>query len=290
MKKNSSKKKELSVNNRENILDSYLSDVGKIPLMTRDEEQIIAIKAAKGEKSAREKLINANLRFVVRIAKKYQGQGLPLMDLINEGNIGLIKAAEHFDASRGFHFISYAVYWIRQCIMMAIAEKARIIKTPLNWNSKMVQIEKARQFTQYKETHDNEVKEIAGQLGMETEKVAEIVKYGQEILSLDQPYSDTGDKTAWVEYLECENIQSPEEYVINDSLGEEIKKVLNTLEEKEAAVVKARFGLGDGYEKSLEEIGDDHNMSKERVRQIEIKALGALKHSARKGMLEPFVA
>jgi RNA polymerase primary sigma factor len=261
----------------EDVLDCYLRDIKKIPLLTREEEIKIAKEAANGNKAARDKLIKANLRFVVKIAKRYQGQGLPLSDLINEGNIGLIKAASHFDADRGFHFISYAVWWIRQSILMAIAEKSRLIRMPILWNNKLFQIEKARQMVQEYQTSGDELPEIAEQLGLDLEKAQEIVMLGQEIVSLEQPGNDNENSSSMRDFLVNENDVTPEENIVNLTLQEEINSVLQSLGKKEAEIIRARFGLDNQSPKSLEEIGDRYHMSKEGIRQIENKALQRLR-------------
>jgi len=274
----------------DNILDSYLNDIARTPLLTREEEVKVAKEAAAGSMEARNKLINANLRFVVRIAKKYQGHGLPLEDLINEGNIGLIKATENYDASRGFHFISYAVWWIRQSIITAISEKARIIRMPMHWNTKLLQIQKIRQMIHESQDHVDELKEIASQLGIDSERIKELVFLGQEVISLDQPTKDNGYASTIVDFLECENQSSPEEIALKGIMQNDINNALKILNKKEAAVIKARFGLTDGIPRSLEEIGDFYNISKEGVRQIENKALNLLRQSNRSRALEHYVA
>jgi RNA polymerase primary sigma factor len=266
-----------------------LNDIKKIPLLTREEELDAAREAAKGNKAARDRLINANLRFVIRIAKRYQGQGLPLPDLINEGNIGLIKAAGHFDADKGFHFISYAVWWVRQSILMAIAEKSRMIRMPIMWNSKLYQIERSKELAQDFPVPGDDLAEIAEQLGLDIDKAQEIVKIGQEVVSLEQPGHDI-NLSPIKDYLINENELSPEENAINLTLHDELEKVLHFLGEKEAAIIRARYGLGEQGPKSLEEVGERFHMSKEGVRQIENRALQHLRDPEIRRRLEAYVA
>ncbi|MCL2834879.1 MAG: RNA polymerase sigma factor RpoD/SigA [Treponema sp.] len=279
-----------SQNHSDSILECYLKDINRIPLMTRDEEIRTAKEAAKGNKIARDKLINANLRFVIRIAKKYQGHGLPLTDLINEGNIGLIKAVEHFDADRGFHFISYAVWWVRQTILTAIAEKSRMIRMPLYWNSKFIQMDKSKDLQKETQPGSSDLMEMARDLGIEADKLKDVMIFKQEILSLDHPAKD-GEKTTPIgDFLESGKHTSPEVHVMKNALQDDIEKVLDTLNYKEAAIIKARFGLEDGIARSLEEIGEHFKLSKEGVRQIEKRALKQLRQRHCSSVLEPYVA
>ena len=277
----------------EDIVDNYLKEISCVPLLSREEEEKIALESAHGNKAAREKLIKANLRFVVNIAKKYQGKGLPFIDLISEGNIGLIKAVERFEVERGYHFISYAVWWIRQSILMAIAEKARPIRMPLHWNAKLMEIEKVRQLyldSQYTGNTGSEIEKIANQVGLDPVNVNELVMLGQDALSLEQPMNDNDAASSFGDFLENENQESPEDHVVNESLHEEIEKVLNTLDEREAEIIRARYGLGNHRPMTLEEIGDRFNISKEGVRQIENKAITQLKSPERRSRLEVYVA
>ncbi|MDR0312827.1 MAG: RNA polymerase sigma factor RpoD/SigA [Treponema sp.] len=272
----------------DDVLDYYMSDIRKIPLLSREDEVKLATEAANGNKAARDKLIEANLRFVIRIAKRYQGQGLPLSDLINEGNIGLIRAASHFDVNRGFHFISYAVWWVRQSILTAIAEKSRMIRLPVQWNSKLFQIEKSK--GQNYQSSENDLAEIAEQLGLDVEKAKEIAMLGQDIVSLEQPGNDGESYSSIRDFLVSENEASPEERVMNLTLQEEINHVLECLGKKEAEIIRARFGLDNQCPKSLEEIGDRFHMSKEGIRQIENKALRHLREPELRKRLESYVA
>ena len=279
-----------SQNKSDGVLDSYMHDIKKIPLLSREEEQKIAREAGKGNKAAQDKLINANLRFVIRIAKKYQGQGLPLEDLISEGNVGLLKALKHYDPDRGFHFISYAVWWIRQSILMAIAEKSRFIRIPMHWNSKLIQIEKSRMMVTENQISGNEITEMAEQLGMEPEILRELMLLRQDTISLEHPVNMNGTSSQLGDFLEGLYDESPEEHALNQSLQDEIEKVLDTLSSKEAEVIRARYGLVDGIPKSLEEIGVRYNMSKERIRQIENTAIDLLRQPSRSRRLESYIA
>jgi RNA polymerase primary sigma factor len=292
MTKKKSKKSEKSriINDSEDIVDSYLREISHIPLLSREEEEKFAREAAQGNMVSRDKLIKANLRFVVKIAKNYQGRGLPLLDLISEGNIGLIRALEHCDVDRGFHFISYAVWWIRQSILMAIAEKARIIRVPVHWNIKLNEIEKVREGLQDNQGMGNDIEKIAGHVGMDSEKVQELVMLGQDVLSLEQPVNVNNTSTSFGDFLENEKLESPEDHAIKMTLQEEIEKVLKTLGDKEANIIRARYGLGNKRPMSLEEIGERYNMSKEGIRQIENKAIKQLQSPDRRSRLESFVA
>ena len=288
-KKNKKSKNWDSLRDSEDIIDSYLREINNIPLLSREEEIDTAREASQGNKAARDRLVNANLRFVVKIAKNYQGRGLPLIDLISEGNIGLMKAIDRYDVERGLHFISYAVWWIRQSILMAISEKARPIRMPLHWNAKLTEIDKARQDFEENQLTGNNIVKIAGHTGISQQKVQELVILGQDVLSLEQPIHNDSN-SSYGEYLECQNQVSPEDHALAVTLHEEIEKVLNTLNDKEAKVIRARYGLGDKKPMTLEEIGDLYNMSKEGIRQIETKAIKQLQSPERRSRLEAYVA
>ena len=274
----------------EDIIDSYLKEISKIPLLTREEEIKLAKEAANGNKAAQDKLVKGNLRFVVKIAKRYQGRGLPLLDLISEGNIGLIKAAENFDVERGFHFISYAVWWVRQSILIAIAEKSRPIRMPLHWNNKLIEIDRARQLSQDEQSQGNEIEKIASLTGIDTERVNELVSLGQDALSLEQPVNGKNNSSSFGDFLESMNHISPEDHALNISLNEEIEKALKTLGNREAEIIRFRYGLGNRQPMSLEELGYRYHISKEGVRQIENKAIKRLQASNYISRLEPYVA
>ncbi len=281
---------EKSVSADENVLSLYLKEINKIPLLTREEEDRYARLAAQGDKDAREKLLKANLRFVVNVAKKYQNQGLPLSDLISEGNIGLINAIERYDVDKGYHFISYAVWWIRQAILKAICEKSRMIRLPLNRANELVQIEKARKLVQTGKTEDSEIREIARMLNMEEDHVAELVNISRDLVSLEAPVYSEKDSSSLGDFVEDAGYKHPEEVVIHDSLKEDINKILATLSEKEAEIIQYRFGLNGRNPLSLKEIGERYHLTKERIRQIEKKALKRMQHPSRSEILEPYLA
>jgi RNA polymerase primary sigma factor len=281
-------RKETSGN--ENVLSTYLKEINRIPLLSREEEDTTAREAAKGNKAAQHKLINANLRFVVNVAKKYQGQGLPLSDLIGEGNIGLMNAIERYDVDKGYHFISYAVWWIRQSILKAICEKSRMIRLPLNRANELVQIEKARKCIQNSGGGEAEIKEIARLLAMEPSHVSDLINISRDLVSLENPVYDEKDSSLLGDFIEDEHYTSPEDSATEAALQDDIETVLNTLTPKEADIIRYRFGLGKRTPMSLKEIGDHFNLTKERIRQIEKKALRRLQHPARRRVLESYVA
>lgn len=274
----------------ENILSMYLKEINRIPLLTRQEEDTYARAAAKGEKHAREMLVKSNLRFVVNVAKKYQNQGLPLSDLISEGNIGLMNAIEKYDVDKGYHFISYAVWWIRQAILKAICEKSRLIRLPLNRANELVQIEKARKYLEGAYTEDGEIREIARFLGMDPEHVADIVAVSRELVSLETPVFDERDSSVLGDFVENDRYETPESYVLDESLKSDINKVLEVLTAKEREVVEYRFGLNGHRAMSLKEIGDRFHLTKERIRQIEKNALRKLNVEETRDRLESYVA
>jgi RNA polymerase primary sigma factor len=274
----------------ENILSLYLKEINKIPLLTREEEDKVAYKAVRGDKTARDTIVNANLRFVVNVAKKYQGQGLPLLDLISEGNIGLLNAIERYDVKKGYHFISYAVWWIRQAILKAICEKSRAIRLPLNRANELVQIEKARKIVQNGHSAEAEIREIADMLGMDTSHVADIINISRNMVSMDSPVSFERDSSVFGDFIEDQCRQSPDEYMTGNALKEDIENVLSTLTRKEADIIRLRFGLGNRKPMSLKEVGDKFNLTKERIRQIEKKAIKRLQHPSRQKLLESYVA
>ena len=274
----------------ENVLALYLKQISKIPLLSREEEEKYAALAASGDKEAKDILVKSNLRFVVNVAKKFQNQGVPLTDLISEGNIGLMTAVEKFDVTKGFHFISYAVWWIRQAILKAICEKSRMIRLPLNRANEIVQIEKAKKALHGSYSEEEEIERISEMLNMEKSHVREMINITRDMVSLDLPVFDERDSSTLGDFVEDSTYQLPENYVINENLKCEIDKVLDTLSEKEADVIRYRFGLNGLSPKSLKEIGEIYSLTKERIRQIEKKAIKRLQHSSRKAHLEPFVA
>ena len=274
----------------ENVLSMYLKEINRIPLLSREEEDRYARAAATGDGHARDMLVKGNLRFVVNVAKKYQNQGLPLADLISEGNIGLINAIERYDVDKGYHFISYAVWWIRQAILKAICEKSRMIRLPLNRANELVQIEKARKMIEGVMTEDEEIREIARLLEMAPEHVADIVAVSRELVSLETPVFDERDSSVVGDFVENSTYVAPEDYVVDQNLKEDINAVLRTLSDKEREVVEFRFGLNGRRAMSLKEIGDRFHLTKERIRQIEKNALRRLQQPNRAELLESYVA
>ncbi len=274
----------------ENVLSMYLKEINKIPLLTREEENRYATLAEQGDELAKHKLVQANLRFVVNVAKKYQNQGLPLSDLISEGNIGLMNAIERFDVSKGYHFISYAVWWIRQAILKAICEKSRMIRLPLNRANELVQIEKVRKEIQGRHGEEAEIKKIAETLNMNQEHVADLINISRELISLETPVYNEKDSSILGDFVEDEGYQAPDSHVVEKALKDDINSILATLTRKESEIVQYRFGLNGRSPLSLKEIGDRYNLTKERIRQIEKKALKRLQHPSRVGRLEAYIA
>lgn len=283
------KKNSISYFEDENILSIYLKEINKIPLLTRGEEDKYARLAAHGNKHAKEKLIRANLRFVVNVAKKYQNQGLPLADLISEGNIGLMNAIERFDVNRGYHFISYAVWWIRQAILKAICEKSRMIRLPLNRANELVQIEKARKTLQTESGIEPEINDIAEILDMDKNHVSDLINISRDLISLESPVNQDKDSSIVGDFIENDNYISPDDAVIEKSLKDDINSILNTLSAKESEILQYRFGLNGRRPMSLKEIGDKYRLTKERIRQIEKKALKRLQHPVRSQYLRSYV-
>ena len=279
-----------STRDDENVLSIYLREINRIPLLTREEENHYARLAEKGDKFAKDKLVQANLRFVVNVAKKYQNQGLPLSDLISEGNIGLMNAIERFDVNKGYHFISYAVWWIRQAILKAICEKSRMIRLPLNRANELVQIEKVRKDVQGSQGEDAEIKRIAETLNMDKDHVADLISISRELVSLDTPVYAEKDSSILGDFVEDEGYPSPDSQLVEKSLKEDINEVLGTLTEKESEIVQFRFGLNGRSPLSLKEIGDRYNLTKERIRQIEKKALRRLQHPNRIHRLQAYIS
>ena len=279
-----------SSNDDENVLSIYLKEINKIPLLTREEEMKYARAAAAGDADSKDRLVNANLRFVVNVAKKYQNQGLPLSDLISEGNIGLMNAIERFDVDKGYHFISYAVWWIRQAILKAICEKSRMIRLPLNRANELVQIEKVRKEYHSDRGEDAEMKRIAKTLNMDKGHVADLINISRDLISLETPVYSEKDSSILGDFLEDHGHQLPESIVIEKSLKDDINQILATLSDKEAEIVQYRYGLNGRSPLSLKEIGDKYNLTKERIRQIEKKALKRLQHPKRSMYLEAYIA
>ncbi|HQQ72618.1 MAG TPA: RNA polymerase sigma factor RpoD/SigA [Rectinema sp.] len=274
----------------ENVLSMYLREINRIPLLSREEENEYATRAAAGDEKAKEILAKSNLRFVVNVAKKYQNQGLPLADLIAEGNIGLLSAIDHYDVTKGYHFISYAVWWIRQAILKAICEKSRMIRLPLNRANELVQIEKARALFEGDISEEGEIREVAKFLNMEPEHIKDIISISRELISLDAPVYDERNSTTVGELIENEKHESPEQNAIQSSLRDDINKILSTLTAKEREIVEYRFGLNGKRPMSLKEIGDRMHLTKERIRQIEKAALKKVAVPETMEMLQDYVA
>ncbi len=261
-------------------LDKYLQEIGKVELLTPEQEIDFSIRIKKGDQVALEKLVRANLRFVVSVAKQYQNQGLSLGDLINEGNLGLIKAAKRFDETRGFKFISYAVWWIRQSILQGLAEQSRIVRLPLNRVGALNKIGRAYNSLEQEYEREPTTEEIAKELEMDLDEVSETLKMATRHVSMDAPFSQ-GEENNLLDVLESDENPLPDNSLMNDSLRNEIERALSTLTEREAEVIKLYFGFDGEESLTLEEIGDQFNLTRERVRQIKEKAIRRLRHTSR---------
>jgi RNA polymerase primary sigma factor len=277
------------VTNRETAsLDKYLQEIGKVDLITADEEVELAQLIKAGDQRALEKLTKANLRFVVSVAKQYQNQGLTLPDLINEGNLGLIKAAKRFDETRGFKFISYAVWWIRQSILQALAEQSRIVRLPLNKIGSINKINKMYAFLEQENERPPSPEEIAKKLDMTVNDVKESMKNSGRHVSMDAPLIEGEDSNLY-DVLNSGESPNPDRKLLHESLRIEIDRALETLTPREADVVKLYFGLGEHQPMTLEEIGETFDLTRERVRQIKEKAIRRLKHTSRSKILMTYL-
>ena len=277
------------VTNRETAsLDKYLQEIGKVDLITADEEVELAQRIKAGDQRALEKLTKANLRFVVSEAKQYQNQGLTLPDLINEGNLGLIKAAKRFDETRGFKFISYAVWWIRQSILQALAEQSRIVRLPLNKIGSINKINKMYAFLEQENERPPSPEEIAKKLDMTVNDVKESMKNSGRHVSMDAPLIEGEDSNLY-DVLNSGESPNPDKTLLHESLRIEINRALETLTPREADVVKLYFGLGEHQPMTLEEIGETFDLTRERVRQIKEKAIRRLKHTSRSKILMTYL-
>ncbi len=278
------------ITNRETAsLDMYLHDIGRVELITAEEEVILAQKIKSGDQRALDKLVRANLRFVVSVSKQYQNQGLSLPDLINEGNLGLIKAAQRFDETRGFKFISYAVWWIRQSILQALAEQSRIVRLPLNKIGAINKINKALSKMEQDLEREPSYDEIGEMLEMLPQDIQDTMRNNNRHLSMDAPLSVGEDGGSMYDLMQNESSQAPDKELIGESLQLEITRALATLTEREADVVKLFFGLGGKHPHSLEEIGEKFDLTRERVRQIKEKAVRRLKHGSRSRLLKAYL-
>jgi len=277
------------VTNRETAsLDKYLQEIGKVDLITAEEEVELAQKIKAGDQIALEKLTKANLRFVVSVAKQYQNQGLTLPDLINEGNLGLIKAAQRFDETRGFKFISYAVWWIRQSILQALAEQSRIVRLPLNKIGSINKINKTYAFLEQAHERAPYAEEIAKELDMTINDVKESLKNSGRHVSMDAPLVEGEDSNLY-DVLNSGESPNPDKTLLHESLRTEIERALETLTPREADVVRLYFGLGNQHAMTLEEIGETFDLTRERVRQIKEKAIRRLKHTSRSKILKTYL-
>ena len=275
----------------DNSLAIYFKEIDSIQLMTREEEYELAVKAKQGDILARDRIVKANLRFVVSVAKKYQNSAFELNDLINEGNIGLMIAIDKFDPEKGYHFISYAVWWIRQTILKAIYEKGKMIRLPSNKTNDIIKIEKARKSLKAKLSEEEELEQVAIMLNMTPLHVQEMMMISKDVFSLDSKVGgDESDSNSLGEMLEDTTSVSPEERVIQNDMKNQIDNVLSTLTAKEAEILRYRFGLNGKKAMSLKEVGEVFNLTKERIRQIEKKAIKRLQHPTRSVKLEAFIA
>jgi len=277
------------VTNRETAsLDKYLQEIGKVELITAEEEVRLAQRIKQGDRAALEKLTKANLRFVVSVSKQYQNQGLSLPDLINEGNLGLIKAAQRFDETRGFKFISYAVWWIRQSILQALAEQSRIIRLPLNQVGSLSKVNKASSKLEQKYERPPSANEIATFLEIPEHKVMETLKITTRTISMDAPL-DQDEDMRFLDVFVPEDTVDTDEYLIRESLSREIQRSLSSLSEKEREIINLFYGIGVAHNYTLEEIASMFGLTRERVRQIKEKAIRRLKHSSRSKLLKSYL-
>lgn len=278
-----SKKKKRAENRTKQSIEKYLEEIGGYSPLSPDEEILLARRIKRGDDIALDKLVKANLRFVISVAKEYQGQGLPLQDLISEGNLGLIKAAQRFDETRGFKFISYAVWWIRQSILQALAEQSRVVRLPLNRVGAINKVGRALEQLEKSYGREPSMTEIADKMEMSTFEVADVLKTSARHLSLDEPFKEE-DGNSLLDVIESDRYEPPDNTLMKESLRVEIEKILSTLKPREAEIIRLYFGLDGDRPLTLEEIGEHFKLTRERVRQIKEKALRRLRHRSR---LEP---
>lgn len=278
------------ITNRETAsLDMYLQDIGRVELITADEEVVLAQKIKQGDQRALDKLVKANLRFVVSVSKQYQNQGMSLPDLINEGNLGLIKAAQRFDETRGFKFISYAVWWIRQSILQSLAEQSRIVRLPLNKIGAINKINKTLSKLEQDLEREPSYDEVGEVLDMMPGDIRDTMRNNNRHVSMDAPLNVNEDAGSMYDLMTNEDSLSPDKELLGESLQHEILRALSTLTEREADVVKLFFGLSGSHPHSLEEIGEKFDLTRERVRQIKEKAVRRLKHGSRSRLLKSYL-
>jgi len=278
-----------SITNRESqSLDKYLQEIGREELITAEDEVALAQRIRQGDQTALEKLTKANLRFVVSVSKQYQNQGLSLPDLINEGNLGLIKAAQRFDETRGFKFISYAVWWIRQSILQALAEQSRIVRLPLNQVGSLNKINRAFARLEQEFERPPTADELASTLDIPADKVEDTLKVSGRHISMDAPFTD-GESNSLLDVMENSNSPKTDNSLMSESLQKEIERSLSTLTERERDVIKLFFGIGIPHGQTLEEIGDNFDLTRERVRQIKEKAIRRLRHTSRSKLLKTYL-
>lgn len=277
--------------NDEEILGMYLKEINKIPLLSHEEENELALKAQKGDKMAKDKIVKANLRFVVNVAKKYQNYGLDLVDLISEGNIGLLTAVEKFNPSKGFHFITYAVWWIRQCIMKAVCEKGRAIRLPMNRVNELLQIQKAQKSLRGKKTEEQEIAAVAKMVNMDESHVRDLLEISREMTSLDAPVEGKdGDNGTVGDFITDEKYSNVDENLLHEFMSEDIKRVLGTLKPNEEKIIRMRYGIGGQKPLSLAQVGAKFNLTKERIRQIENNAIVRMQNPVHARKLKDYVA
>ena len=269
-------------------LDKYLQEIGKVDLLTAEEEIELAIKIKEGDKKALEKLTKANLRFVVSVAKQYQNQGLSLGDLINEGNLGLIKAGKRFDETRGFKFISYAVWWIRQSILQALAEQSRIVRLPLNRVGALSKIGRAYSNLEQEFEREPSADELADELEMDVKEVTDTLKISSKHVSVDAPFAQ-GEENRLLDVIKNDEQPSPDNMLLSESLKTEIARALSSLPEREAEVLRLYYGIETDHAMTLEEIGEKFNLTRERVRQIKEKAIRRLRHASKSKHLRTYL-
>ncbi|PSQ99510.1 MAG: RNA polymerase subunit sigma [Bacteroidetes bacterium QS_9_68_14] len=270
---------------QQRMLDQYLQEIGQIDLLEPEEEVELARRIDEGDKEALHQLVRANLRFVVSVAKKYQGQGLSLSDLINEGNYGLIKAAKRFDETRGFKFISYAVWWIRQAILQALAEQSRVVRLPLNRIGTISKIRKKKAKLSQEHDRDPNIEELAEELDIDVQKVREAMQHSSRHLSMDAPFNEEDDNSL-LDVLPDEDTGTPDDEMMGESVKIDIERALSALHPREAEITRLYFGIGREHPLTLEEIGQRFGLTRERVRQIKEKALRKLRQKHRKEDLQ----